>query len=53
MQVEMFATGGFAVLAIGLNILQLTKIRLGSLIPSLVVAPVVVWIFSVPDGLLH
>jgi uncharacterized membrane protein YqgA involved in biofilm formation len=53
MQVEMFATGGFAVLAIGLNLLQLTKIRLGSLIPSLVVAPVVVWIFSVPDGLLH
>lgn len=53
MQVEMFATGGFAVLAIGLNLLQLTKIRLGSLIPSLVVAPVVVWIFSVPDGFLH
>jgi len=53
MQTEMFATGGFAVLAIGLNLLQLTKIRLGSLIPSLVVAPLVVWIFAVPSGLVH
>ena len=53
MQTEMFATGGFAVLAIGLNLLQLTKIRLGSLIPSLVVAPIIVWVFAVPDGLLH
>jgi len=53
MQTEMFATGGFAVLAIGLNLLQLTKIRLGSLIPSLVVAPIVVWLFAVPGGLVH
>jgi uncharacterized membrane protein YqgA involved in biofilm formation len=53
MQTEMFATGGFAVLAIGLNLLQLTKIRLGSLIPSLVVAPIVVWLFAVPTGLIH
>lgn len=53
MQTEMFATGGFAVLAIGLNLLQLTKIRLGSLIPSLVVAPLIVWIFAVPSGLVH
>ena len=53
MQTEMFATGGFAVLAIGLNLLQLTKIRLGSLIPSLVVAPIIVWVFAVPSGLLH
>ena len=53
MQTEMFATGGFAVLAIGLNLLQLTKIRLGSLIPSLIVAPIVVWVFAVPGGLLH
>ena len=53
MQTEMFATGGFAVLAIGLNLLQLTKIRLGSLIPSLVIAPLIVWIFAVPSGLVH
>lgn len=52
MQVELFATGGFAVLAIGLNLLGLTKIRLGSLLPSLVLAPVLVWLFAVPDGVL-
>lgn len=52
MQVELFATGGFAVLAIGLNLLGLTKIRLGSLLPSLVLAPVVVWLWAVPDGVL-
>ena len=53
MQIEMFATGGFAVVAIGLNLLNITKIRLGSLIPSLVVAPIVVWIFAVPTGIIH
>lgn len=52
MQVELFATGGFAVLAIGLNLLGLTKIRLGSLLPSLVLSPVVVWLWAVPDGVL-
>ena len=52
MQVELFATGGFAVLAIGLNLLGLTKIRLGSLLPSLVLAPVLVWLWAVPDGVL-
>lgn len=52
MQVELFATGGFAVLAIGLNLLGLTKIRLGSLLPSLVFAPVLVWLWAVPDGVL-
>lgn len=53
MQIEMFATGGFAVLAIGLNLLNITKIRLGSLIPSLLVAPIVVWLFAVPSGIIH
>lgn len=52
MQVELFATGGFAVLAIGLNLLGLTKIRLGSLLPSLVLSPVLVWLWAVPDGVL-
>ena len=52
MQIELFATGGFAVLAIGLNLLGLTKIRLGSLLPSLVVSPVIVWLWAVPDGVL-
>lgn len=46
MQLELFAAGGIAVMAIGLNLLQLTKIRLGSLLPGLVVTPVLVSIFA-------
>ncbi|MGA0862603.1 MAG: DUF554 domain-containing protein [Ilumatobacteraceae bacterium] len=47
MRTEMFASGGFMVLAIGLNLLGVTKIRLGSLLPGLVVTPVLVAIFAV------
>lgn len=47
MRTEMFAAGGFAVLAIGLNLLQMAKIRLGSLLPALVVTPALVAIFAV------
>lgn len=47
MRVEMFASGGFAVLAIGLNLLEIKKIRLGSLLPGLVITPVLVAIFAV------
>jgi uncharacterized membrane protein YqgA involved in biofilm formation len=46
MQIEMFAAGGLAVLAIGLNLLGLTKIRLGSLLPGLVVTPLLVALFA-------
>ena len=46
MQIEMFAAGGIAVLAIGLNLLGVAKIRLGSLLPGLVVTPVLVAIFA-------
>lgn len=46
MQLELFAAGGLAVMAIGLNLLQLTKIRLGSLLPGLVVTPILVSIFA-------
>ncbi|NLV92857.1 MAG: DUF554 domain-containing protein [Firmicutes bacterium] len=34
---EMTATGGFMVLAIGLNILEVTKIRVGNLLPGIVI----------------
>lgn len=47
MRTETFAAGGFAVLAIGLNLLDITKIRLGSLLPGLVVTPVLVAVFAV------
>ena len=46
MQIEMFAAGGIAVLGIGLNLLGLTKIRLGSLLPGLVLTPLLVALFA-------
>jgi uncharacterized membrane protein YqgA involved in biofilm formation len=48
MRIELFSAGGFAVMAIGLNLLEIKKIRLGSLLPGLVITPVLVWLFAVP-----
>lgn len=53
MRVELFAAGGIAVMAIGLNLLEIKKIRLGSLLPGLIITPLLVWIFAVPSGILH
>ena len=47
MRTEMFAAGGLTVLAIGLNLLEIKKIRLGSPLPALVVTPVLVALFAV------
>lgn len=47
MRTEMFAAGGLTVLAIGLNLLEIKRIRLGSLLPALVVTPVLVALFAV------
>lgn len=46
MRTELFAAGGFTVLAIGLNLLEIKKIKLGSLLPGLVVTPVLVALFA-------
>ncbi|MFM8815343.1 MAG: DUF554 domain-containing protein [Actinomycetes bacterium] len=46
MRVELFAAGGLAVMAIGLNLLDIKKIRLGSLLPGLIVTPVLVQLFA-------
>jgi uncharacterized membrane protein YqgA involved in biofilm formation len=46
MRTELFAAGGFAVLAIGLNLLEIKRIKLGSLLPGLIVTPVLVAIFA-------
>lgn len=46
MRTEMFAAGGFTVLAIGLNLLDIKKVKLGSLLPGLVVTPVLVALFA-------
>ena len=52
MRIELFSAGGFAVMAIGLNLLEIKKIRLGSLLPGLVITPLLVWIFAVPTGVI-
>ena len=46
MRTELFAAGGFTVLAIGLNLLDIKKIKLGSLLPGLLVTPILVAIFA-------
>ena len=51
MRTELFAAGGLAVMAIGLNLLEIKKIRLGSLLPGLIITPLLVWIFATPGGL--
>ncbi|MFK3936737.1 DUF554 domain-containing protein [Alkalihalobacillus sp. NPDC078783] len=43
---EMTATGGVMVVAIGLNILGLTTIRVANLLPALPVLALVIWILS-------
>lgn len=53
MRVELFSAGGLAVLAIGLNLLDVKRIRLGSLLPGLVVTPVLVLLFADNTGLLR
>jgi hypothetical protein len=43
---EMTGTGGILILGIGLRLLDLKRIRVGSLLPALVVAPVAVGLFA-------
>jgi uncharacterized membrane protein YqgA involved in biofilm formation len=52
MRLELFSAGGLAVLAIGLNLLEIKRIRLGSLLPGLVITPLLVWLFATPSGVL-
>ena len=53
MRIELFATGGLAVMAIGLNLLDIKKIRLGSLLPGLIITPILVKLFADGTGLLR
>lgn len=53
MRLELFSAGGLAVIAIGINLLEIKKIRLGSLLPGLVITPILVWVFATPNGLIH
>jgi uncharacterized membrane protein YqgA involved in biofilm formation len=50
MRLELFSAGGLAVLAIGFNLLEIKRIRLGSLLPGLVLTPLLVWLFATPNG---
>ena len=53
MRIELFATGGLAVMAIGLNLLEIKRIRLGSLLPGLIITPILVKLFADGTGLLR
>jgi uncharacterized membrane protein YqgA involved in biofilm formation len=44
--VELFATGGLAVVGIGFNLLGVARIRVASFLPSLFIAPVLVAVFA-------
>lgn len=46
MIVEMTATGGFLVIGIGLRLLEIKKVAVGSLLPALVLAPIGVAVFA-------
>ena len=46
MRIELFAAGGLCVTAIGLNLLEIKRIKLGSLLPGLIVTPILVAIFA-------
>ena len=53
LRLELFAAGGLAVLAIGINLLEIKKIRIGSLLPGMIITPILVWIFAIPNGLIQ
>jgi hypothetical protein len=43
---EMTATGGVLMLALGLGLLEIKRIRAGNLLPAIVVAPLIVAILT-------
>jgi uncharacterized membrane protein YqgA involved in biofilm formation len=50
MTTELFAAGGVLVVGIGLRLLELKAVRVASLLPGLVLAPLFVWLFARPGG---
>ena len=46
MVAEMTATGGLMIIGIGVRLLELKKVRVGSFLPALVIAPVAVALFA-------
>ncbi|WP_407269387.1 DUF554 domain-containing protein [Radiobacillus sp. PE A8.2] len=45
--VEMTATGGLLIVAIGLNILKLTSIRVANLLPSLITVAIIIYVYQI------
>ena len=45
--VELTATGGVIILGIGLTLLELRRIRVANLLPSIAIAPLLVWLLDV------
>ena len=44
---ELTATGGILLIGIGIsNLLEIKKIRIGNMLPALMVAPLIVWVLS-------
>lgn len=52
MRKELFAAGGLIVMGIGLNLLDIKKVRVASMLPGLLITPLLVWLFARPTGLL-
>jgi uncharacterized membrane protein YqgA involved in biofilm formation len=46
MTAEMTATGGILIMGIGLSLLELKRIRVGNLLPSLLIAPLIVAVLT-------
>jgi uncharacterized membrane protein YqgA involved in biofilm formation len=46
MVAEMTATGGVVMLALGLGLLGIKRIRAGNLLPALIIAPIIVAVIS-------
>lgn len=44
---EMSATGGVIIMGIGLILLDLKRIRVGSFLPGILIAPLVVWVLTI------
>ena len=43
---EVTATGGVMILAIGLNLCGITKIRVANMLPSVIVTAIIVWMMQ-------
>ena len=43
---ELTATGGLMIVGIGIRVLELKRIRVGSFLPGLIIAPVLVALFA-------